>query len=70
MIGDYMPFTKLVAPSKGDKFWITRVHTVYYPYKTRHNMIFGIVSPSLMNTYSQEELKELYDNAPAMSNFV
>lgn len=70
MLVDHQPFTKAVILPNGNRFWIVRAGNLYYPYATRRTAMLGIVSPALDSLYSQEELKELYDQAPAMSDFV
>lgn len=69
MFGDFLPFTRIVTPAKGDPFWLSYVDGKYYPYRTKKNVVFGIVSPSLLSSYTNDEFKQMYKTAKPLSPF-
>lgn len=57
-------FRKVQINPHGKSFWVEkRDNGQYYPYATMNHTQLGIVSPGLVYLYSQEKLREAYENA-------
>lgn len=63
------PYTKLVSPSWGRPFYVSKINGIYYPYKTKCSAFVGSISQDLLVVFSQGKLKDLYDKAPALSDY-
>lgn len=63
------PYTKLVSSNWRRPFYVSKINGTYYPYKTKWNAFVGTISQELLAVFSQDQLKDLYDRAPTLSDY-